>query len=113
MKRQARPFTVEIKRTKRPVHSQFSLTAASTLRPGDRSLRKLGASDTSPDDTFREAAFEGALSEADRVFGRFVSPVPIAASFLNGIDLPHMPDPQPLARTDVTAATPTHDAERS
>jgi hypothetical protein len=42
----------------------------------------------------REAAFKGALSEADRVFGRFVTPVLVAAPVLNGI--PQNTDPQLL-----------------
>ena len=110
MKPQARPFTVEIKRTKRPVHSSPFLTASS-LRPGDRSLRERPARDTPPDDTIREAAFKGALGEADRVFGRPVTPVPVATPILNGIDPAQKPDPQLLAGADVSAATPTHDAE--
>jgi hypothetical protein len=68
MKPQARPFTVEIKRTKRPVHSSPALFASS-FRPEDRSLRERPARDTPRDSTIREAAFKGALSEADRVFG--------------------------------------------
>ena len=110
MKPQARPFTVEIKRTKRPAHSSPALSAA-FLRPSDRSLRERPTRDTPPDDTIRGAASKLALSEADRVFGRSVTPVPVAAPVLNGIDLPQNADPQPLARTDVAEATPTHDAE--
>ena len=110
MKPQARPFTVEIKRTKRPAHSSPALSAA-FLRPSDRSLRERPTRDTPPDDTFRGAASKLALSEADRVFGQSVTPVPVAAPVLNGIDLPQNADPQPLARTDVAEATPTHDAE--
>jgi hypothetical protein len=113
MKPQARPFTVEIKRTKRPVHSKFSLTAASTLRPGDRPLRERPTRDTRPDDTIREAASKLALSEVDRVFGRLVTPVLVATPTLNGIDLPRNADPQLFARSGVAAATPTHDAEGS
>jgi hypothetical protein len=110
MKPQARPFTVEIKRTKRPAHSSPALSAA-FLRPSDRSLRERPTRDTPPDDTIRGAASKLALSEADRVFGQSVTPVPVAAPVLNGIDLPQNADPQPLARTDVAEATPTHDAE--
>ena len=110
MKPQARPFTVEIKRTKRPVHSSPALFASS-FRPEDRSLRERPTRDTPPDDTIRGAASKLALSEADRVFGQSVTPVPVAAPVLNGIDLPQNADPQPLARTDVAEATPTHDAE--
>lgn len=110
MKPQARPFTVEIKRTKRPAHSSPALSAA-FLRPSDRSLRERPTRDTPPDDPIRGAASKLALSEADRVFGQSVTPVPVAAPVLNGIDLPQNADPQPLARTNVAEATPTHDAE--
>ena len=112
MKPQARPFTVEIKRTKRPAHSSPALSAA-FLRPSDRSLRERPTRDTPPDDPIRGAASKLALSEADRVFGQSVTPVPVAAPVLNGIDLPQNADPQPLARTNVAEATPTHDAEGS
>ena len=95
MKPQARPFTVEIKRTKRPAHSSPALSAA-FLRPSDRSLREHPTRDTPPDGTFRGAASKLALSEADRVFGQSVTPVPVAAPVLNGIDLPQNADPQPL-----------------
>ena len=112
MKPQARPFTVEIKRTMRPAHSSSVLSAA-PFRLDDRSLRERPTRDTPPDGTIRGAASKLALSEADRVFGQSVTPVPVAAPVLNGIDLPQNADPQPLARTDVAEATPTHDAEGS
>jgi hypothetical protein len=110
MKPQARPFTVEIKRNKRPVHSSPFVTTTS-LRPGDRSLRERPTRDTPTDDTFREEASEGALSEADRVFGRSVTPVPVSAPVVDGIDLPQKPDPHLLARADVAVATWTRDVE--
>ena len=105
MKPQARPFTVEIKRSKRPVHS--SAGTLPSFRLDDRSLQERPARDTPPDDTSQMAASGATLSEADLVFGRLLDPMPVATVALDGLDPSKSARPEGPARSKAAATSPT------
>jgi hypothetical protein len=85
MKPQTRPFTVEIKRSRRPASSRTVLTA-SPLALFDRSLPERPPMNARPNERGRDAASDAALSEAERVFSRSTAAMRVATADLDGID---------------------------
>jgi hypothetical protein len=96
MKPSARSFTVEIKRNKRPLHS--SALGLPSSRPGEHSPQQRVAEDTPAADASRTAAPAAPLSEADRVFGRPVAPMSVAAPRPDRFDPPKSADLEGPAR---------------
>jgi hypothetical protein len=99
MKPSARSFTVEIKRNKRPLHSNAPSLPSSRLE--HHSLQ-----DAPPDDTSRRPPPAATLSEADRVFGRLVASVSVAAPALETFDPPKNVDLESPGRSNTAATLP-------
>src|SRR3954462_7063393 len=79
MSPQTRPFTVEIKNSRRPMSAR---SAASTLADRPRTERlsqNLHLEDTQA--TVQDRSQEAALSEAHQVFSRLAHPAPVGPSF--------------------------------
>jgi hypothetical protein len=104
MKPSARSFTIEIKRNKRPLHTN-ALSLPSS-RPGEHSPQQRVAEDTPAADASRTAAPAATLSEAERVFGRRVAPMSVAAQALEAFDPRTNPELESPARSNTGATLP-------
>ena len=106
MKPQARPFTVEIKRSRRSNSSGTVLTA-SPLALFDHPLPERRAMNARPDEGSRDASSGAALREAERLFSKSAA-MRAAAPLSEGTNRPKNADHQHPSRRDAeaTAARP-------
>ena len=109
MKPQARPFTVEIKRSRRSNSSGTVLTA-SPLALFDHPLPERRAMNARPDEGSRDASSGAALREAERLFSKSAA-MRAAAPLSEGANRPKNADHQHPSRRDAGATTARPDAE--